>query len=344
MPKYDCLVLYNKIEESTSQDEDYFSEASVRDEVYAVEEALHELGFSPGLIAIERVDRELMATLQKLAPRFVFNLCEGLAGRSDMEMCVAGLLELLGLPYTGSPPLALGLALDKFRAKRLLSAARIRTPRCWLFQPGDVLKNSNVKFPAIVKPVREDASLGVTSSSVVKNAGQLQRQVDYIHSHYSQPALVEEYIDGRELNVALLGGPTPQVLPISEIDFSGLPENEPRIVSYQAKWVPLSPLYQNTVPVCPAALEPRLESRVAETARRAFLEIGCRDYARVDIRLDARGCPYVLEVNPNPDISPSAGLARSAQAAGLSYTELIGRIVECVLARSGKETKVAYAS
>ncbi len=344
MPKYDCLVLYNKIEESASQDEDYFSEASVRDEVYAVEDALRELGFSPGLMAIERVDRELVATLQRLAPRFVFNLCEGLGGRSDMEMCVAGLLELLGLPYTGSPPLALGLALDKFKAKRLLSAARIRTPRYYLFQPGDSCKNSDVNFPAIVKPVREDASLGVTSSSVVKNASQLQRQVDYIHSYYSQPALVEEYIDGRELNVALLGGSSPQVLPISEIDFSGLPENEPRIVSYQAKWVPLSPLYQNTVPVCPAALEPRLEARVAETARRAFLEIGCRDYARVDIRLDARGCSYVLEVNPNPDISPSAGLARSAQAAGLSYSELIGRIVECALARSGKETKVAYAS
>jgi D-alanine-D-alanine ligase len=186
----------------------------------------------------------------------------------------------------------------------------------------------------IVKPSREDASVGIDDRSVVNTPGELRRQVHYVIEEFDQPALAEEYIDGRELNVAILGSVNPLVLPISEIDFSGLTSEMHKIVSYEAKWIPDSVAFKGTQGVCPAPLPPRLEAEIRATALRCFHLVGCRDYARVDFRLSPAGVPYVLEVNPNPDISDDAGFARSTRTYGLSYSEAIGKIVESVLERT----------
>ncbi len=155
---------------------------------------------------------------------------------------------------------------------------------------------------------------------------------------------MEEYLDGREFNVSILGDGKPEVLAVSEIDFAGLPEGLPRIVCYRAKWDEDSPMYKGTVPVCPADIPRELEDRIRQVALRSYRVLGCRDYARVDLRTDARGHLYVLEVNPNPDLGPKAGLARAARAAGCSYAELVLRISELALARGGRITAPAYVS
>jgi D-alanine-D-alanine ligase len=191
-----------------------------------------------------------------------------------------------------------------------------------------------VSFPLIVKPAHEDASVGIDDSSVVYNLADLRKRVRFIHTEYDQPALAEEYIDGRELNVAILGNNPPAALPISEIDFSGLTEGMHKIVSYEAKWIHGTVAYEGTRGVCPAVLPAPLEARIKETALRAYSLIGCRDYARVDFRLTKDGIPYVLEVNPNPDISDDAGFARSARAQGYTFAEIVGKIVESALERS----------
>jgi D-alanine-D-alanine ligase len=184
-----------------------------------------------------------------------------------------------------------------------------------------------MEFPLIVKPIHEDASLGIHQEAVVWDPTQLERQINYISGRYDQPALVESFVEGRELNVSLVGDGELRVLPISEIDFSDMPPDVPRICSYRAKWVLDSPEYQGTKPVCPALLPPAVEERVKGIALEAFSLVGCRDYGRVDIRLDKADVPYVLEVNPNPAISMNEGLARSVATSGMSYGDFIAEIV-----------------
>ena len=247
-------------------------------------------------------------------------------------------------PYTGSSPFALGLALNKFHVKQILRSAGIPTARGYLCVPNS--KPSvprGMRFPMLVKPARQDASLGINSNSVCQSAAQLEQQIRYVQEVYEQEALVEEYLDGREFNVSVIGDQNPEVLAVSEIDFSGLPDGEPKIVSYRAKWDEESLMYCSTKPICPASLTRRLENRIRDVALRSYLCVGCRDYARVDMRTDARGNVYVLEVNPNPDISPKAGFARAARAAGFTYTEMILRISEAAMGRGAKAAATVYA-
>jgi len=259
-------------------------------------------------------------------------------------MCVAGLLELLGIPYTGSDPFALGLALNKFHVKQILRSAGIPTARAFVCYPGQkAVIPRGMRFPMFVKPSRQDASLGINAKSVCRTAEQLQKQIRYIHKAYDQEALVEEFLDGREFNVSVVGDRHPEVLAISEINFEGLPEDEPKIVSYRAKWDEESPMFQFTVPICPADLPKRMENRIKSIAIRSSQCIGCRDYSRVDMRADSRGNIYVLEVNPNPDISPKAGFARAARAAGFSYTDIILRICEAAMERGAQVAAAVYA-
>jgi D-alanine-D-alanine ligase len=200
-----------------------------------------------------------------------------------------------------------------------------------------------MRFPMMVKPACQDASLGITSQSVCHTVEHLRKQIRYIHEIYEQEALVEEYLDGREFNVSVVGEKNPEVLAVSEIDFTGLPESEPKIVSYRAKWDEESPLYRCTAPICPANIGRRLENRLRDIAIRSYQCVGCRDYARVDMRTDARGNLHVLEVNPNPDISPKAGFARAARAAGYSYSGIILRISEAAMERGAKTPATVYA-
>jgi D-alanine-D-alanine ligase len=345
MARYDCVVLHNSVAltEALDSQEPIFPSSIIRDEVGAVEESLREGGFNPYVLAVDYFSKDIVNTLARIGPRFVFNLCEEINRRCELEMCVAGLLDLMQIPYTGSGPLALGLALNKFRVKQLLRSLRVPVARGYLHLPGRRPKNRRVRFPVIVKPVSEDGSLGIRSTSVCHDPIRLDEQVTLIHDTYQQGALVEEYLDGREFNVSIMGNEPSGVLAVSEIDFSGMPPDIPKIVCYRAKWDEESPMYRGTVPICPADLPRRYEERVKEVALRSFHALGCRDYGRVDMRSDSLGNLYVLEVNPNPDIGPEAGFVRAARAAGYSYTEMVLRVSEMALARGARVAATAYA-
>jgi D-alanine-D-alanine ligase len=262
----------------------------------------------------------------------IFNLCEGAFNDSRKEMNICAMLELSGIPYTGCGPLALGVALNKGLAKKLLMGSGIPTPDFFVFDGnGNCAKPERMQYPLIVKPLREDASIGIDIGAYVTNDRELKRQSLFVIGQYRQPALVEQYIEGRELNVSVIGNEDPVTLPVSEIDMSHVPEGKPRICDYRAKWVNRSEEYVTTVPVCPAPLVKKVEREVKKTALAAYRLMGCRGYARVDIRLSSGNIPYVLEVNPNPCIGRDSGIVRSAAAAGLSYGDLVCKIADLAL-------------
>ena len=345
MARSDCIILYNAstVRQMPYSEEKIYPANLLREEAGAIEESLRELGYVPLLLAIDYFTKDLVSTIQRVAPKFIFNLCEELQGDCELEMCIAGLFELMNIPYTGSKPLALGLALNKFRVKQVLRASGIPVPRGFLCPNGQQLKPRALgRFPAFVKPVHEDASLGINAHSVCRDFTQLERQVSYIHNVYHEDALIEEFLEGREFNVSILGGQTARVLAISEIDFSSMPDGEPRIVSYRAKWDEESVVFQCSVPVCPAEIPQHLESRIKNIALRCFQCVGCRDYARVDMRTDSLGNVCVMDVNPNPDLSPHAGFFRAARAAGMTYTDMVSHIAQSALERVTKVPQTAY--
>lgn len=303
---------------------DRISEAGVEGAADAARSALKSLGYDVASLAL-KTPAQALETLAAYRPDAVVNLCEGLAGNARHEMHVAGLWELAGVPYTGSTPLALGLSQDKATVKRLLKSAGVPTPEWALCET--VPDAAPVAFPAIVKPVREDASLGIGSASVVRDLSALRRAVADLLERYRQPALVERFVPGREFNAAILGNDPPRLLPLAEIDFAGLPPDAPAIVGYEAKWLPGHPLYRGTPAVCPASVAPDLAAKISESALGAWALTGGRDYGRVDLRVDPDGRVFVLEVNLNPDTSPDAGFARAVAAAGISYPDFFRDLV-----------------
>ena len=311
------------------------SEVGVIEERERMQDALQQKGYCTSLFNINGDIKRLIKFLEETKIDVVFNLCESLRGQAINEMHVAGIYELMNVPYTGAATLALGTCLNKVRTKVILDAHGISTARHALYKRAEEinLDDLRLKFPLIVKPSREDASIGIENSSVVRDIELLRRRVAFVVKTYNQPALVEEYIEGRELNVAIIGNEQPMILPISEIDFSKLPPDYPKIVTYNAKWVEGTAEYVGTVGTCPAKLSLEVEQRIRDIARQAYKLMEIRDYARVDIRLDASNTPYVLEVNPNPDISRDTGFARSARAAGMTFEDMIAKIIETALER-----------
>lgn len=310
------------------------SEISVVEEMDDIKDALTSLGYKTTTFNVDSKVERLIEFLQEEKPDLIFNLVECIENEAILEMNIAGLYELFKIPYTGAGPLALGTALNKPRVKDILFANGIRTPNFQVFKVSDkIVLKDGMEFPLIVKPSHEDASVGIADASVVYNMNDLRKRVRYIFNEFEQPALVEQYIDGRELNVAVIGNKQPVTLPISEIEFSGLNPGMHKIVSYAAKWLNGTVEYEGTNGVCPAPLEPEMESYLRETALKCYQLIGCRDYARVDFRLSPDGVAYVLEVNPNPDISDDAGFARSARAHGFTFPKIVGKIVESAFER-----------
>lgn len=304
-----------------------------------VARALSSNGFSTDLIALKTADSGKLGDFIKKVTgddAIVFNLCEGAFGKSSFEMHIAALLELYGVKYTGSGPLTLGLSLNKGLTKDILYSRDIPTPEyCVMSEPPTRLKRS-LKFPLIVKPLKEDASIGIDSGAVVKTMKELKKRVEYIITKFVQPAIVEEFVEGREFNIAVIGnGKSKRALPPSEIEFVDFPDGIPKICCYEAKWVTESPLYKKTVPSCPANVPESLKDELQAVALRAYETMGCRDYARVDMRVGEDGNLKVLEVNPNPDISSDAGLARAARAIELDYAGLILNIVGSAAERYG---------
>ncbi len=297
------------------------------DDAESVMTALKELGHD---VTSYYVDLDIFEKLRKEKNNLdlVFNLCDdGFFSDPELEPHVPAMLDLLGIPYTGSSYLSLALCLNKARAKKLLAYHKIPTPEFNVFKKAT--DKSSLDFPLIVKPVHEDASIGIRDESVVNNADELSQRIRHIIDEYNQPALVESYIDGSEYNVGVIGD---IVLPVSEIKFD-LPSGKPRIVNYSAKWKEGSIDYNGTVRQCPANITSALKKRLVKLALRAANLMLCRDYFRVDFRVDKKGNPYILEVNPNPDISLDAGLAAMVKVQGYEYKKMISVIIESALSR-----------
>ncbi|MDO8551050.1 MAG: ATP-grasp domain-containing protein [Ignavibacteria bacterium] len=276
--------------------------------------------------------QSILKDIKKNKPDVIFNFVEIYKEDARHEMNIVGMLELLRIPFTGAPSMALANCQSKIFTKRLLNSFGIKTPRFIIIKKLPKHYRHRLKYPLIIKPAYEDASVGIENESIVENVEKLKERIEYILKYFAQPALVEEFIEGRELNVAILGDNEPAALPISEIDFTEMPDHLHNIVSYQAKWDPNHEAYHKTIPICPAKLPKRIEKKAKEIALKAFKAMGCRDYARVDMRL-SKDHLYVLEVNPNPDLTEGAGFMRSAKTSGLSYVETLKKIINLALER-----------
>lgn len=332
------VVLYNDSENLVKgEPKDLLAEQGVIACAQAIADALQRVGYQVARVPIHN-DVELALAPYPSTRWVIFNLGEGLEGRLFEEARIAWALEAMGYCFTGSRGDAITHSVHKAQAKTLLAANGVDTPPWWLFRHPDEVDalTSDWPFPLIVKPVAEDASIGIGPDAVVHTAQALRQRVAYVVERYRQTALAEVFMAGREFNISLWGDP-PQVLPLAEIDFSDFTNPYARIVSFAAKWEVDSFEYHHTPVLCPAPVDPELGARIADTAWRAWTAIGCRGYARVDIRTSDEGVPYVVEVNCNPDLSPDAGFYRAARAAGYDYEDMVVYILEI-----GRRQSYAY--
>ena len=313
---------------------------SVMDSVKAVEESLIARGHTVDRLGLKPPWELVVSTLQQVEADLVFNLFEGFEGRSETEWMLAHELETLGLAFTGASSQALALCLDKAKAKECLLRHGVATARYQLLDTAG-LGEFSLPFPVIVKPMKEDASHGLTSRSVVYDIQALAQQVGYVEQEYGTPVLVEQFLPGREFTVSIVGGRRPRIFPPSEMQYApDMPG--PPILSYAAKWSPQDPAYQATTLVCPAQLPEELVQRINAVALAGYQAVGSPAYARVDLRADAEDTLHILEVNPNPDLWPDAGMGLQTKAAGVDYGELVQIIVDLALEeRSADERAVA---
>ncbi|OGD25672.1 MAG: hypothetical protein A2V57_07130 [Candidatus Aminicenantes bacterium RBG_19FT_COMBO_65_30] len=330
-PAPTIAIVFNAYEPRPTAAGERLSEESVAEMAQQAHDAVRTLGIGATLIPLQRSLLNFLGRVRELNPDALINLCEGYYGRPQWESNVAGIFELLGLVFTGNAAKTLAFCQDKFKAKAVLRTAGLPTAPAQLMHTGG--EPLELKFPLIVKPNSEDASLGIYPDSVVRDEESLRRQVRRCIDSYKQPVLVEAFIDGREFNVSVMENGAVKPLPVSEIDFSAMPKDMPRILGYEAKWFEDNPLYQKTPPICPAPIDDDLRAKLQGLAADAFRTMGCRDYARVDFRMDAKGRPFILEVNPNPDISTNAGYARALKAAGVEYAAFWGTMIRNALER-----------
>jgi len=328
---------YEDVDEEKLEFEPYFDTKvpSPEEDIETMRATLEEQGYRADAVNLKDRFTVLHRILTHNRPDVIFNLVEVFNDSPWDEFKVAGMYELLKVPFTGAPAITLGICQRKMLTKQILMANGIPTPRFKKYSKNNIPKRHGLKYPIIVKPAREDASTGIENESVVTNREDLLKRVEHIIEDYEQSALVEEYIDGRELNVSILGDTDPIALPISEIDFSEVPAHLHKIVSYQSKWDPTHESYHTAYPVCPADLPKATARRAQDIAKRAFRVMGCRDYSRIDIRLSKDKKLFVLEVNPNPDLAAEVGFMRSAEEYGLSFGEALKQIVELALKRGG---------
>jgi D-alanine-D-alanine ligase len=307
---------------------------AILDGVEAIHQALAESGYSVSRLPLLPPLESAKESLKHLEADLFFNLFEGFDGCPETEATIADFLSELGLTYTGCSGGALSLGLDKAKTKACLEAIGIDTPRYQLLVP-ETLSLFHLNYPCIVKPCAEDGSNGITEESVVHDFASLERQVTTVSKSFGREAMVEEFVDGREFNITVLGAREPKALPPSEIVYS-LPPEIPRVLSFSAKWDPQSIYFEHTKAVCPAEIDTELREHIINTAILAFRLLGSRGYARIDFRLDNTEQLKVIEVNPNPDISPDAGAALQARAAGMNYNQFIEQIVQLALERKEK--------
>jgi D-alanine-D-alanine ligase len=302
------------------------SEAGVLDEVHAVREALEQLGYSYTVIAPEYDLPEFLAKISSFPDSLVFHLVESYHGDSMGESWLAGLYEALRIPYTGSPPIALSLCLDKRRARAILKLAGFPvTPG--LSIDGRPLKVDGFTFPAIVKPACRDASEGLDASCVVWDLDSLERKVEELAAAGFMPLLLEKFIEGREFSLTLLENEDDwDAVAFFEVDFSGLDHHQPHMLCYDAKWAHETQAYEGTN-TNPMSGDAEIKAKLCRLAVGAVKELGLRDYVRIDFRYSKTGKPYIIDVNPNPDISHSGGFYRALASAGIEFKEFVQQIL-----------------
>jgi D-alanine-D-alanine ligase len=326
-------IVYNsetKVIRGISQD--LLALQSTSDTASILYDTLRTLGYQTEMIKINGSLNSLKKGLEKVDANqtLVFNLCDGFKGEITAQACVTRLITALSFPQTGSTEEVILNSTDKGKAKELLISAGLHTPDYQIFE--QPLGPINLNFPVIVKPLFEDGSIGINSDSVAQTTEDTYRQIDYVIQHYEQPALVEEFISGREISVSLWGNEKINVLPMIEHDFSLVADPLAHVLTYEAKWIPDYYYGQSIVWRCPAEIPEAMNRSLADAATKAYRSIGLRDFARIDFRY-YHNIPYILDINEIPDLHPEAGFAQSALAGGYSYEAMIQNILDLALKR-----------
>jgi D-alanine-D-alanine ligase len=339
MSKLKIIVLYDRVlvdegEDQGSNDKSPVVRTLDKKEVETeVAEALVKLGHEPVMYELDGTQKSLLG-LSRTDGDLVFNLAESFADDDTSDFKIAAFLELLGKKYTGSGSHGLILAQDKAVAKKIFAFHGIHTPTFAKCYRGRLDFSHDLQFPVIVKPAREDGSIGIEFSAVVSSIRELMERMDWLHANFDSPVLIEEYIEGREMYVGVIGNDKPEALPIIELDLSRLPEGTPRIAAAEVKWGKGTAAYRDTKSAIATDLADETAQLLQQTAVAAYQALELRDYGRVDMRLQADGRVQVIEVNPNPWLASRAEFAMAARKSGRTYTELVGEIVELALARA----------
>lgn len=326
------LITYNEPPPQSSAF--YTCHGEVLEQVEDVQSALKELGHETNVLSIGRNIKEELRFILDHPCDLVFNLCESILENSRLQPSFTGFLEITGIPFTGSNTETILTAINKYKAKILLLQQGIPAPKGWLLReseaPDKILQEIPISsYPVIVKPNMEDGSIGLRQGSVAKTPDKLVLSLDRYKKECTGDALIEQYIAGREFNVGFLGKDDIKPLPPAEIRFKSSFPGRYKFLSYDAKWEKDSPEYAHYERISPPNLPESTLTRIIQLGKAAYKAVGLSGYGRIDFRMDNQGNLYVIDVNANPDLSKSAGLARSARNAGVSYTSLIQAIIDC---------------
>ena len=339
MGKLKIVVLYDRVlvdesdEAAASEKSPVVRTLDKKEVEEEVADALTKLGHDPVMYELDGTLKSLLG-LAKVDCDLVFNLAESFADDDTADFKIAGFLELLGKNYTGTGTHGLMLAQDKAVAKKIFAFHGIHTPVFAKSFRGRLDFSHDLHFPVIVKPAREDGSIGIEFSAVVNSIKELMERMDWLHAHFNSPVLIEEYIEGREMYVGVIGNDKPVALPVIELDLSKLPEGTPRIAAAEVKWGKGTKAYRDTKSAVATDLAEEAAAALQKTAVAAYQALELRDYGRVDMRLQPDGRVQVIEVNPNPWLSSRAEFAMAARKSGRTYSQLVEEIVDLAQARA----------
>jgi len=339
MGKLKIIVLYDRVLVDESEEQAAGDKAPVvrtldkKEVEEEVADALTKLGHDPVMYELDGTQKSLLG-LGRVECDLVFNLAESFADDDTADFKIAAFLELLGKKYTGTGTHGLMLAQDKAVAKKIFAFHGIHTPTFAKSYRGRLDFSHDLQFPVIVKPAREDGSIGIEFSAVVNSIRELMERMDWLHAHFDSPVLIEEYIDGREMYVGVIGNDKVEALPIVELDLSKLPDGTPRIAGAEVKWGKGTKAYRDTKSAIATDVPDDTMQTLQQTAIAAYQALELRDYGRVDMRLQADGRVHVIEVNPNPWLSSRAEFVMAARKSGRTYSRLVEEIVELATARA----------
>ena len=333
-----ALVCNIKRKPKRGESEDKYAEFDDLSTVRAIKNALS--GIKGRAVKIIEADKNAYEKIKRFKPDIAFNIAEGFHGESR-EAQIPAMLEMLEIPYTGSGPTTLAITLNKALTKKILTYHGILTPRFQVFSSGNEPIDKRLKFPLIVKLIAEGSSKGLRNNSLVKNEKELIKKVKEVISEYNERVVAEEYLAGIEFTVAMLGNygkkQTPTILPIIEVTFKHLPKGLNKFDSYESKWIYDSPDAKIDPLICPAKISKSLEKKIKETCLKTFLALNCDDWCRIDLRLDRKGIPNVLEINALPGIIPdpkeNSRFPRAARTAKIPYDKMVNLVLDAAMKR-----------